>query len=94
MTSPHHQPLLFSIEDVIEALIKAQGIHEGLFCLSVTFNIGIGDFGPTQESLAPGVSACISRLGLQQVQTPGPHTVNAAQVNPAPQPRKRKQQNP
>lgn len=88
MPSPE-SPILFSIEEVAGYLIKMVGHREGLFDLSVEFNLGVGNFGPTPEKVFPSAFVGISRIGLQKTRVAGPHTVDAAKVNPGGKVRKK-----
>jgi hypothetical protein len=82
----------FSLIEMTEILIKNQGLHEGLYNLSVQFQIAVGAVGPSPESICPGAMMGISRIGLSRTkkEKANIHTVNAAEVNPAPKKRARK----
>lgn len=82
-------PTLFDIKDVVALLVKHEGIHEGLFDPSIEFNIGIGNFGPAPTQVFPGAIIGVSKFGIQPAPIVGPHTVDAAKVNPAPTSRKK-----
>ena len=71
-----------TIKEVIAVLIRHHGFHEGKFDLFMEYQFGVGAFGPTQESVAPGVVVGLTKLGLTQSHQPGPLTVDAAEVNP------------
>jgi hypothetical protein len=75
-------PVLFDIKTVVTDLIRAHDYHEGLYDISIEFSIGVGSFGPTQDQALPGAMLGISKIGLQPTSVVGPHTVNAAEVNP------------
>lgn len=74
----------FSHAEVVEALIKRQDLHEGLWGLYIELGLGAGNFGPDDKSLTPGAIISISRIGLIKVDQPNNLTVDAAVVNPAP----------
>jgi hypothetical protein len=82
----------FSLIEMTEILIKNQELHEGLYNLSVQFQIAVGAVGPSPESICPGAMMGISRIGLSRTkkEKANIHTVNAAEVNPAPKKRARK----
>lgn len=82
----------FSLVQMTEILIKSQGLHEGFYNLSVQFQISVGAVGPSPESICPGAMMGISRIGLSRTEKEKAniHTVNAAEVNPAPKKRARK----
>lgn len=73
-----------SLKEVATILIQHYNFHEGLFDLSVEFQIGIGGVGPSKETLMPGATVGVSKLGLITAKTFGPTTVDAAVVNPDP----------
>ncbi|MBI3630895.1 MAG: hypothetical protein HY221_00980 [Candidatus Sungbacteria bacterium] len=74
----------FSHAELVEALIKRQNLHEGLWGLYVEFNLGAGNFGTDDNSLTPGAIISISKIGLIKADQPNNLTVDAAAVNPAP----------
>ncbi len=89
MQSTEKNPTLiadFSLVEMTEILIKKQGLHEGLYNLSVQFQIAVGAVGPSPELICPGAMMGVSRIGLSKTEEEKKniHTVNAAEVNPAP----------
>ena len=82
----------FSLIELTEILIKNQGLHEGLYNLSVQFQIAVGAVGPPPELICPGAMIGVSRIGLSKTEDEKKniHTVNAAEVNPATKKRVRK----
>lgn len=79
----------FSLIEITEILIKHQGLHEGLYNLSVQFQIAVGAIGPSPELICPGAMLGVSRIGISKTEEEkvNIHTVNAAKVNPAPKKR-------
>jgi hypothetical protein len=82
----------FSLIEITEILIKHQGLHEGLYNLSVQFQIAVGAIGPSPELICPGAMLGVSRIGISNTEEEkaNSHTVNAAKVNPAPKKRAKK----
>jgi hypothetical protein len=82
----------FSLVEMTEILIKHQKLHEGLYNLSVQFQIAVGAVGPSPELISPGAMMGVSRIGLSRTEEKKANmqTVNAAKVNPAPKKRGRK----
>jgi hypothetical protein len=82
----------FSIVELTEILVKHQGLHEGLYNLSLEFQLAFGAVGPTQELICPGAMIGVSRIGLSKTEKEKANlnTVDAAKVNPAPKKRARK----
>src|SRR5688500_4542996 len=78
--------LYFSYKEIVEALIKIQGLHEGLWGVSVELGLGAlnikGD--PDGKTLVPAGLVGIQRIGIRRYDTPSNLTVDAAEANPAP----------
>jgi len=81
-----NQVVDFSLVEMTKILIKAQGLHEGLYNLSFQFQLAVGAVGPSPELICPGAMIGISRIGLSKTEEKkvNIHTVNAAEINPAP----------
>ena len=76
----------FEINEVVVALIKHQGLHEGLWTLNFEFTIGAGRFGPTAEDSKPGAFMQIQKFQLTRLSEGTPEAslgVDAATVNPS-----------
>lgn len=82
----------FSLIELTEILVKHQGLHEGLYNLSVQFQIAVGAIGPTPELIYPGAMLGVSRIGLSKTEKEkaNNHTVDAEKVNPAPKKKAKK----
>lgn len=72
----------FSHREVVEALIKKQDIHEGLWALYVEFGLGAGNVGPDENALNPAAIVAVGKIGLLKAETPSNLTVDAAIANP------------
>ena len=70
-------------------LIKHFGHKEGLFDLSIHFQIGTGAFGPSKASLLPGAMIGVAGVGLKKVAKASPNTLDASNLNFAPKGRKK-----
>lgn len=88
----------FSYQEVVEALIKQQGIHEGLWSLYVEFGIAAANMNmalqvkgqaitpPTEtDDLTPAAIVPIVSIGIIRAEKQNRLTVDAAEVNPKPQ---------
>lgn len=75
----------FTLVEMTEILIKKQGLHEGLYNLSVQFQIAFGAVGPSPELISPGAMMGVSGIGLSRTdkEKANIQTVDAAKVNPA-----------
>jgi hypothetical protein len=76
----------FDYKEVAEALIKKQGIHEGLWGVYMEFGIGAANIpsDPSQQTLLPAAIVPVVKIGIQRFDRPTSLTVDAAEVNPPP----------
>lgn len=81
----------FSLVELTEILIREKGIHEGLYNLSIQFQIAVGAVGPSPD-LIPGAMVGVKGIGLSKTEKEkaNDQTVDAAKVNPAPKKKKKK----
>ena len=77
-------PVILSLRDMTEIIIKDRELHEGLYNLGFQFQIAVGAVGPSPETVVPGAMFGVTGVGLEKVTNAGPHTVDAAIVNPSP----------
>jgi hypothetical protein len=76
----------FTLKEVATALVKEQGIHEGLWRVEFEFVLGAGMFGPTSAESKPGGFIQINNMQLSRQAADSKDsvsTVDAAVVNPA-----------
>lgn len=73
---------MYSLEEVAQALMIKQGIHEGLWGIAVEFTFAAMSAGPNKDALLPSAIAGISKLGLNKSEKEGPLTYDAAKLNP------------
>ena len=75
----------FSHKEVAEALVKQQGIHEGLWGITVEFGFNATNISldPTGTTLMPAGVCLVQKIGLTRFEKPNNLTVDAAEVNPA-----------
>ena len=73
-------------KEVINALIKHQNIHEGIWQLYVEFGISAGNIPTSDESqelrLCPAAIVPITKIGLMMVDKETPLSLDASKVNP------------
>lgn len=85
---PEIDELSLSHKELLELLIKHSSVHDGIWSLSITFGIGVGNFGPDSATIYPGVNVVVSQIGIKRVPhgkpigAPGDVTADAAIVNP------------
>ena len=80
---PETKSVVFSYREVVEALLRYNNIHEGLWGIYIEFGIAGANisFGPAKE-LTPAAIVPIAKLGIQRFEEPNDLTVDAAKVNP------------
>lgn len=74
--------ITLSFQEIVTALVKAQGIHEGLWGIYVEFGITAGNLGPDSTDLRPAAIVPIVKFGIQTFPEENNLTVDAAKVNP------------
>jgi hypothetical protein len=72
----------FDYREVVEALIKQQNLHEGLWQLVVSFEMGAVNVGPTNDSLSPAAVVRLTKIGLMKADKENNLTLDASKVNP------------
>jgi hypothetical protein len=72
----------FSYKEVAEALVKKQGLHEGIWGLFIKFGISGANFGPTADDVKPTAIIPVLEIGLQKMEKENNISVDAARVNP------------
>ena len=73
---------LFSYKEIVEALIRKQGIREGIWQLYLEFSIGAANIpqGPDQNNLMPAAIIPVSKIGLLKVEKENNLAVDAAKL--------------
>jgi hypothetical protein len=80
---PETKNIVFSHKEVVEALIRYNNIHEGLWGLYIEFGLAGANVGPTPGGdLNPAAVIPVLKIGLQRSETPSNLTADAAVVNP------------
>jgi hypothetical protein len=79
---PETTEVNFSHREIAEMLVKKQGIHEGIWGISVRFNWSATNVGPSPTELYPSAIASIVQIGLHRVEKESNIAVDAAKVNP------------
>lgn len=73
----------FSFRDVIEAMIRRENIHSGIWSLQLTFGLKAATFAEeTTNEHSPGVMVPILGIAIARTDKDGPLSVDAAKVNP------------
>lgn len=81
---PEATEIMFKHKEVVGALLKQHGIHEGFWMLSINFGIGAGNVGQTedQSDLNPAAIIPILNIGIKRVDQLNNLSADAAEVNP------------
>jgi hypothetical protein len=72
----------FSYKEVAEALVKQQGIHEGLWGVYIKFGISATNIGPGPQEIVPAAIVPVLEVGIQRFKEESNLTVDAGKVNP------------
>jgi hypothetical protein len=73
---------MFSYKEIAEALVKKQGLSEGIWSLSVNFGLQATNIGANESDLKPSAVVAILSIGLQRVEKETNLTIDASKVNP------------
>ena len=78
--------ITFSYKEVATALLKQQGIHQGVWGIFIRFGIKGANIGESDDTLVPAAIVPVVELGLQKFDKVNNLSVDAAVVNPATSP--------
>ena len=81
---PETTQYVFNHREVVTALLKEQGIHEGIWGLYVRFGLKATNFGSSPDDVMPVAIIPLLELGIQKRDKLDSISVDAAKVNPAP----------
>ena len=81
---PEVNSYTFTHKEVLVALVKQAGLHEGRWQLSMTFGLAAMNMGPNEAEVVPGAAVAVTGIGLQKAapESPVALTIDAAEVNP------------
>ena len=74
--------IVFKHKEVVEALLKQQGIHEGIWGLFVRFGLQAANIGASPADMMPAAIVPLLEIGLQKFEQENNMAVDAARVNP------------
>lgn len=81
---PETNQVTFTHKEVVEALIRYNDLHEGLWSLYVEFGLAAANVGPAPgQDVNPSAIIPIVKIGLQKVKELSNIAADAAIVNPA-----------
>jgi len=73
---------VFDFKEVVEALLRKQGIHEGIWGIFVEFGLAAANAGQTDEQLLPTAIIPIKKIGIHRLEKETNLAVDASKVNP------------
>ena len=74
----------FNWQQVAIALVRAQGLHEGLWRVGMRFDLRAANVTVAQDVMVPGAFVPVMGMNLMRVEKADYLTVDAAAVNPRP----------
>lgn len=75
---------MFSHQEVVEALIKKQDLHDGIWSLSVEYGFAVANTGPGPDDINPTAMVPLLRVGITKAKEMSNLAVDASVVNSAP----------
>lgn len=81
---PEPGQIIFSYKEIAETLIKAQGLHEGIWGIFIKFGLNAANIGDNEAALRPAAIIPVLEIGLQKMDKESNIAVDAAKVNPKP----------
>lgn len=73
---------VFEFKEVVEALLRKQGIHEGIWGIFVEFGLTAANAGQTDEQLLPTAFIPIKKIGIQRLEKETNLAVDATKLPP------------
>ena len=79
---PETQNITFTHKEIVEALLKDQGITEGLWGIYIEFGIAAGNVGSDKDNILPVAVVPVKKIGIQRFPEENNLTVDASTLNP------------
>jgi hypothetical protein len=76
--------IVFSHKELVATLVKAQGLHEGIWGLYLRFGIKGANIGNAPSDIMPAAVIPVLEVGLQRFEQVNNISVDAAESNPKP----------
>jgi hypothetical protein len=80
--------LKFTFREVATALVKQANLHEGLWTVAFEFGLGALNLQAEDQPTLPAALVPLRSVALKRSESLNDLTVNAAEVNPDPAPKK------
>lgn len=81
---PESGQIIFSYKEIAETLVKAQGLHDGIWGVFLKFGLNAANIGENEAALRPAAIIPVLEIGLQKMDKESNIAVDAAKVNPKP----------
>lgn len=81
---PESTQIVFQHKELVEILLKAQGIHEGIWGIFLRFGLAASNVGESEDRLQPAAIIPVLEIGLQRFEKETNISVDAGRVNPKP----------
>jgi hypothetical protein len=74
----------FKYQEVLEALIKKAGLHEGKWQITMTFGLAAANMGPSAADVVPGAAVAVQGISLIRATAESPEALvaDASVINP------------
>ena len=82
------QQITFSYKELVELMLRDQGIHEGLWAIYLKFGIAGLNVGEDPNSLHPAAMVPVLEIGLQRTEERTNLAVDAAELTKSHAPKK------
>jgi hypothetical protein len=81
---PEQTEVMFTHKELVELMLKKQGIHEGIWMLSIRFGMQATNFGmaPDGSDVHPTAMIPVTSIGLHRTDKLSNVAVDASVVNP------------
>lgn len=82
---PENNRISFTFQEIAEQLVKAKGLHEGHWGVSVTFGLAAQNVPANvdgNDTLVPAALIPVFNIGINEFDKPNGLTVDASKVNP------------
>jgi len=79
---PETGVLTFTHKELVEILIKSQGLSEGIWKLYVKFGLRASNVGASDADLLPSAIIPILQIGLQRADKEDNLSADASKINP------------
>lgn len=65
--------------ELIEMMVRHQGLRDGLWTLEISFGLGAGNVG-TDADIKPTAFVAVANIGILRVDAPGPLVIDASKL--------------